>query len=121
MANTMTEAGLRAAGQVELASFDAPPNWGRADVLLKHMLSVYPSLPRTLPPERITRWMGHRPSTPDGLPVIGKARASDDIVHGFGHGHIGLISGPMTGRLVADLFAGRPTTVPIEAFSARRF
>jgi len=121
MANTMTTTGLRAAGQVELAAFDAPPNWARADVLLKHLLSTYPGLPRNLPPERITRWMGHRPSTPDGLPVIGKARASDDIVHGFGHGHIGLICGPMTGRLVADLFAERATTIPIEAFSARRF
>jgi len=121
MANTMTTKGLRAAGQVELASFDAPPNWARADVLLKHLLRTYPGLPRTLPPERITRWMGHRPSTPDGLPVIGKSRASDDIVHGFGHGHIGLICGPMTGRLVADIFAGRPTTVPVEPFSAKRF
>ena len=53
--------------------------------------------------------------------MIGKSRASDDIVHGFGHGHIGLISGPMTGRLVADLFAGAATTIPIEAFSPKRF
>jgi D-amino-acid dehydrogenase len=65
--------------------------------------------------------MGHRPSTPDGLPVIGPSRACPDIVHSFGHGHIGLISGPMTGRLVADIVAGLQPTIPIAPFSPRRF
>ena len=34
MGNTVTVAGLRAAGQVELASLSAPPDWRRADILL---------------------------------------------------------------------------------------
>jgi D-amino-acid dehydrogenase len=121
MANTMTSKGLRAAGQVELAAVSAPPNWARADVLLKHLLGTYPGLPKTIAPDRISRWMGHRPSTPDGLPVIGPSRACPDIVHSFGHGHIGLISGPMTGRLVADIVAGLQPTIPIAPFSPRRF
>ncbi len=37
MANTRTQHGLRAAGQVELASVQAAPNWARAAVLLKHL------------------------------------------------------------------------------------
>ena len=51
--------------------------------------------------------MGHRPSTPDGLPCIGPASGCADVVHAFGHGHIGLTAGPATGKLVADLIAGR--------------
>ncbi|MBY0611421.1 MAG: FAD-binding oxidoreductase [Beijerinckiaceae bacterium] len=121
MANTLTTAGLRAAGQVELAAVDAPPDWRRADILLEHLKRAFPALPRDIPEVRLTRWMGHRPSTPDGLPVIGRAAASEDIIHAFGHGHVGLAAGPMTGRLVADIAAGRTPSIAIEAFSPRRF
>ncbi|WP_204325406.1 hypothetical protein, partial [Stenotrophomonas maltophilia] len=64
MGNTMTRQGLRAAGQVELASVDAPPDWRRADILLRHALSAYPALDKGPLPD-VARWMGHRPSTPD--------------------------------------------------------
>ncbi len=106
MANTMTLGGLRAAGQVELAAPDAPPTWARATVLLRHLQQSFPGLTKS--PADISQWMGSRPSTPDGLPVIGPARASPDIIHAFGHGHVGLAMGPMTGRLAADLVDGKP-------------
>ncbi|WP_029005922.1 NAD(P)/FAD-dependent oxidoreductase [Azorhizobium doebereinerae] len=121
MANTPTRAGLRASGQVELAAVDAEPNWKRADVLLDHLLNTYPGLPRQVPEARLTRWMGHRPSTPDGLPVIGPAAASADIVHAFGHGHVGLACGPITGRLVADIIADGPPARPLMPYRADRF
>ncbi|GEO17469.1 NAD(P)/FAD-dependent oxidoreductase [Microvirga aerophila] len=121
MANTLTLKGLRASGQVELASVGAAPNWKRAAVLLNHALRTYPQLPRQIPEERISRWMGHRPSTPDGLPVIGPARASPDIVYAFGHGHVGLASGPATASIVADVLAGRPSPVPVSVYAASRF
>ncbi|MFX5776958.1 hypothetical protein ABTE06_22095, partial [Acinetobacter baumannii] len=66
MGNTMTRQGLRAAGQVELARVDAPPDWRRADIQLRHALSAYPALGEGAKPD-VARWMGHRPSTPDGL------------------------------------------------------
>jgi D-amino-acid dehydrogenase len=88
MANTMTAGGLRAAGQVELAASDAPPNWARAAVLLRHLRQTFPGLARE--DSAVSQWMGCRPSTPDGLPVIGPARGCADIVHAFGHGHVGL-------------------------------
>jgi D-amino-acid dehydrogenase len=121
MANTLTLKGLRASGQVELASVNASPNWKRASVLLDHALRTYPQLPRHIPEERISRWMGHRPSTPDGLPVIGPARASADIVYAFGHGHVGLASGPATASIVADIIAGRPPPAPLSVYAPSRF
>lgn len=117
MANLPTLTGLRASGQVELASLDAPPDWRRADILLGHLQRTWPGLNPA--PEKITRWLGHRPSTPDGRPVIGRASASADILHAFGHGHIGLASAPATAGLVADLLAGRIEAPP--AFAATRF
>ena len=116
-----TRTGLRVAGTVELAGLDAAPNWARAEKLRDVMLKTFPSLPRDLPPDRIKLWMGHRPSTPDGLPVIGPATATPDIIHAYGHGHIGLASGPMTGRLVADLVSNHPPTIEIGPFSPQRF
>lgn len=121
MANVMTPAGLRAAGQVELAHVDDPPDWRRADILLAHLARTWPGLPDPLPPGRVSRWMGHRPSTADGLPVIGPSRATDDVVHAFGHGHVGLAAGPITGRLVADLVSDREPSIPLAPYQSGRF
>lgn len=121
MANTMTRAGLRASGQVELASIDSPPDWTRADILLHHLLKSYPGLGDDPSCLSIARWMGNRPSTPDGLPVIAHATATPDIVYAFGHGHVGLASAPMTGQVVASLLAGRPPPIDIAPFAAVRF
>ncbi|MEW6256255.1 MAG: FAD-dependent oxidoreductase [Pseudomonadota bacterium] len=121
MGNTVTRGGLRAAGQVELASVDSPPDWARAAILLRQLLETYPGLGEE--PSRLTvrRWQGHRPSTPDGLPVISKACGCSDIIHAFGHGHVGLAAGPMTGELVASLLTGRPAPIDPAPFSAARF
>ena len=121
MAFAMTPAGLRIGGQVELAGLDAEPNWKRAGVLLAFVRKVYPGVPADLPPERIKYWMGHRPSMPDGLPCLGPSSASGDIVHAFGHGHVGLTAGATTGKLVADIIAGRPVPFDLDPYSARRF
>ncbi len=121
MANTSMRAGLRIAGQVELAGLAARPNWQRAEILRDFALRTYPRLPRTLPPERVRYWMGHRPATPDGLPCIGPAAGSRDIIHAFGHGHVGLAAGAATGRLVADLIGGKPPAINLSPYAPQRF
>jgi D-amino-acid dehydrogenase len=121
MACVMTPAGLRLAGQVELAGLDAAPNWARAEVLLKFARKVYPGLPEDLPAERVKMWMGHRPSTPDGLPCLGPASGCADVLYAFGHGHVGLTAGARTGKVVADLVAGRSPGFDLAPYSARRF
>lgn len=121
MGNNPTLAGLRVAGQVELASVSEEQDWGRADILLQHAKRTYPGLSAPFDESRIDRWMGHRPSTPDGLPVIGYSSRSKDILYAFGHGHIGLATGPVSARIVADLIAGRSAGAYVESFSASRF
>ncbi|GHC72313.1 dehydrogenase [Limoniibacter endophyticus] len=119
MANTPTNNGLRLSGQVELADVDALADWRRVDILLNHARKAYPALETD--ERKIERWMGHRPSTPDGLPVIGYSNRSQDIIFAFGHGHIGFASGPATGRIVADLISGRGHDAINVAFSPGRF
>ncbi|MDH7797095.1 MULTISPECIES: FAD-binding oxidoreductase [unclassified Beijerinckia] len=121
MGNNPMLAGLRIAGQVELASPDAAPDWSRADILLGHAKRAYGALSKPFDESRIDRWMGHRPSMADGLPVIGKARSCADIIHAFGHGHIGLASGPATARIVADLIGDKALHIDVAPLSATRF
>jgi D-amino-acid dehydrogenase len=121
MSITMTRRGLRCAGQVEIAGIEAAPNWKRAEILRDHLLRSFPGLPRNLPAERVRVWMGHRPSMPDGLPCLGPSRATPDVVHAFGHGHVGLVAGPRTGRVVAQLLAGTTPEMDLSAYDPRRF
>ncbi len=121
MSVTMTARGLRCAGQVEIAGLAAAPRWKRAEILRDHLLRSFPGLPRDLPAERVKFWMGHRPSMPDGLPCIGPARTSADVVYAFGHGHVGLVSAPRSARLVAQMLTGQATEIDAKPFDPRRF
>ncbi|WP_038362988.1 FAD-binding oxidoreductase [Bosea sp. UNC402CLCol] len=116
-----TPQGLRLAGQVELADPDADPDWRRADILLGYARRMFPGQAKRFETARIDRWMGNRPSTPDGLSCIGIASGSADIVHAFGHAHTGLTQAPATGRLVAALIDGREPPFDPTPYSARRF
>ncbi|WP_034301553.1 FAD-binding oxidoreductase [Herbaspirillum sp. RV1423] len=118
---TQTEQGLRVAGQVEIASFEAAPDWRRAEIMRDIALQLFPALPRDLPASRVRYWLGRRPSTPDGLPCIGPSTRSPDIIHAFGHGHIGLGSSARTGRLVGQLLARQAPEIDLAPFSAQRF
>jgi D-amino-acid dehydrogenase len=118
---TQMNQGLRVAGQVEIAEADDTPNWRRAEILRDHLLALYPTLPRNLAPEQIQIWMGRRPSTPDGLPCLGVASGSKDIIHAYGHGHVGLVGSARTGRIVAQLAAGLQPEIDLNPFRPTRF
>lgn len=115
------DVGLRAAGQVEIAGVDAAPDWRRADILRRNLHSMFPALPGDFPADRVRRWLGHRPSMPDARPCLGPARRSRDVVHAFGHGHVGVGAAPRTGCLVAQLLTGAPPEIPLAPFDPARF
>jgi D-amino-acid dehydrogenase len=118
---TPMDAGLRFAGTVELAGLAAPPDWRRARILLAQGRKMLPGLAAFHPEERLSLWMGHRPSLPDSLPVIGRSRATPDVIYAFGHGHVGMTAAPMTGKVVADLVTGRAPSIEIAPFAPHRF
>lgn len=108
---------VRLLSGVELARPDDPANTAQID-------GVEPDARRTLAftaPEEDQPWMGSRPSTPDGLPVIGRAARHPRLMFAFGHGHIGFANGPITGAIVAGLLKGEQPPVPIAAFAPSRF
>jgi D-amino-acid dehydrogenase len=109
--------GLRFAGTVELGGLDAPPNYARADVLLERGRRMFPGLRDS----GMTQWMGFRPSMPDSVPVIAASPRHRNAFFAFGHGHLGLTLAAVTGRLVADLVAGRETGIDMAPFRVDRF
>ncbi|HUC12549.1 MAG TPA: FAD-binding oxidoreductase [Stellaceae bacterium] len=118
---TPMAAGLRFAGTVELAGLKAPPNWRRAQILLEQGRRMLPGLAADHAPDRLSLWMGHRPSLPDSLPALGRSRATPNVIYAFGHGHVGMTAAPMTGKVVADLITGRPPSIDIAPFAPSRF
>ncbi|TWF58795.1 NAD(P)/FAD-dependent oxidoreductase [Neorhizobium alkalisoli] len=121
MAVTPTAAGLRIAGQVELASIATPPDWRRTDILYGYAERMFPDAVRGMNDKTAQRWLGHRPSTPDGLPSIGPSSFSNDVVHAFGHGHSGMCQAPATARLVAAHIDGSPAPFAPDAYRPQRF
>lgn len=111
------ETGIRVGGAVELGGLQLPPDFARAEAMLKKAKTFLPGLST----EGGTQWMGFRPSMPDSLPVIGPSRASPRIVHAFGHGHLGLTQAAATARIVTDLVTGREPPIDIAPFRADRY
>jgi D-amino-acid dehydrogenase len=109
--------GLRLAGTVEIGGLDAPPNYARADVLMQHAKALFPDIDMRDP----AKWMGHRPSLPDSLPVLGRAPDQANLYFAFGHAHLGLTQGAVSGRVVADLVAGRQPAVDPRPYRIDRF
>ena len=109
--------GVRFAGMVELAGVDAPPNPRRAAAIERLAKRMYPKLRL----EGATRWMGRRPSMPDGLPVIGPSPRHENLWLAFGHGHTGMVAGPMTGRIVAGMITGPMPNIDVTPYRAGRF
>ncbi len=108
--------GIRVAGTVELAGLQRNQHQGLLELLSFSARRALPAL--TVPTEP---WLGFRPTLPDGLPVMGYASASKRVVYAFGHQHIGLTLGGLSGALVADLVAGRTPALDHKAFAASRF
>jgi D-amino-acid dehydrogenase len=82
---------------------------------------MYPALKESYPEDQLSMWMGHRPSTPDSLPVIGRSRRSPDVVYAFGHGHVGMAASPMTGKIVSEIIDNQNTSIDIAPFNPARF
>jgi D-amino-acid dehydrogenase len=89
---------LRVAGTMEFRDPDAPGVPARVDAIIA---STRPLLDGVRWDERTDVWVGPRPVTPDGRPVVGAVRAPNVYVAG-GHGMWGLAQGPVTGRLLAE-------------------
>ncbi|WP_236795028.1 FAD-binding oxidoreductase [Amycolatopsis sp. GM8] len=87
----------RVAGTMEIADRDAPFDRGRLDTVLR---SIHPLIDGADWADVRDPWVGARPLTPDGLPLIGATKVEGVHVAG-GHGMWGVTFGAVTGKLLA--------------------
>lgn len=109
--------GLRIGGAVEMGGVDAPPNYARSDALIELAKRYLPDLNTG----GGTKWMGHRPGTPDSIPVISKSATRDNVYYAFGHGHLGLTLSVTTAKLIADMVDDRDPGIDMTPYRIDRY
>jgi len=97
VACTPYHGGLRVAGTMEFRNPDDPAVSERIGAIVA---SASPLLAGVRWAERRDTWVGPRPVTPDGRPLVGEV--SPSLYVAGGHGMWGLAQGPVTGRLLAE-------------------
>ncbi|NYG58957.1 D-amino-acid dehydrogenase [Nocardioides daedukensis] len=110
------EEGLRVAGMMEFRSPDAPLDPRRIKAIVDAATPMLGGVDWT---RRTDEWVGSRPCTTDGLPLVGRTRSSRVHVAG-GHGMWGIALGPLTGRILADQIAGAAEHELLGAFDPLR-
>lgn len=111
---------IRYGGTMELDKINDRINQQRVLGIIESIPKYFTDLKPKLP-IREEIWYGFRPSSPDGLPYIGRSQKVDNFILATGHGMMGLSLGPATGLLVSQLLSEQKTEINIDAFSPVRF
>ena len=109
--------GIRLTTGAEFARRDDPPSSAHIDKLEPIARTLFPLAER----REAQPWLGRRPCLPDMLPIIGPAQRHKGLWLDFGHHHLGLTLGPISGRLLAEMATGEKPSLDPRPFSAARF
>lgn len=107
---------LRVAGMMEFRGPDEPLDPRRVDAIVAATRGNFTDLDFD---ERHDEWVGSRPCTTDGMPLIGRTR-SDRIFVAGGHGMWGIVLGPLTGRLLTEQILEGTTPPELRPFDPLR-
>lgn len=111
---------VRFAGTLELAGFDASVDPYRVSPILD-VANEYDPSGGPVSPDTVDPWVGFRPCTPDGLPIIGPVAQYDNLIMATGHCMLGMSLAPVTGRLVAETIEHESPTVDLAPLRLGRF
>ncbi len=109
---------VRFAGTLELVDGDFGVSPRRVAAILRGAREMF-RVPAEAPVAEV--WRGLRPCTPDGLPIIGFARAPRNVFVLTGHQMLGLHTAPASGKLAAELVLGRTPSFDAAPYRADRF
>ena len=116
IACTPLAGGLRIAGTMEIASPLDAYDPRRVDAIIRSATGLLKGVDLQ---SREQEWVGPRPITEDGLPIIGPT-LDENIWVAAGHGMWGVTYGPVTGRLVAEGLIENKTPSSLRPFSPLR-
>jgi D-amino-acid dehydrogenase len=106
---------LRVTGRLELSALDTTPS-PRHIAGIERAVREYITLDEPL--TVLETWAGLRPTTPDGVPIIGFSPRHANLIIATGHAMLGLSLGPGTGQLVAELANGREPAIDLDRLNA---
>lgn len=107
---------FRIAGTMEFRRPDEPAQPRRIQAIVSQAREMFTGVDLD---DRADEWVGSRPVTPDGLPLVGATRAPGVFVAG-GHGMWGVVLGPATGKLLAERIVTGRTDPAIAPFDPLR-
>ncbi|MGM9478330.1 NAD(P)/FAD-dependent oxidoreductase [Pedobacter sp. GSP4] len=119
VAITPMNGSIRYGGTMELDKINTRINMQRVKGIVESVPAYFPDLKPALPAEKDI-WYGFRPSSPDGLPYIGRSKKRENLVIATGHGMMGLSLGPATGLLVSQIIAGETSDLKLAPYSVER-
>ncbi|QBU90581.1 D-amino acid dehydrogenase [Bordetella pertussis] len=108
---------LRAAGMAELKGYGLAIDPGRV-AFLKRVVREW--FPQGADYDAAQAWAGLRPMTPDGPAILGPTRYANLYLN-CGHGSNGWTQACGTGRIVADIVAGRTPQIDLDGLTADRY
>ncbi|TDX01222.1 NAD(P)/FAD-dependent oxidoreductase [Dinghuibacter silviterrae] len=111
---------MRYGGTMEIDKVNDKIRMNRVEAIVSSVSTYFPGIRLEVPSEKDV-WYGFRPCSPDGLPYIGPAKGTDNLLVAGGHSMMGLSLGPATGKVIADMAEGRMPEVAVDAFRADRF
>jgi D-amino-acid dehydrogenase len=109
---------LRFTGRLEVGNYSMEPNpiWIQR---IENSAREYLHLDEKLKVKET--WAGLRPTTPDGVPIIGRSPNHSNLILATGHAMLGLSLGPGTGQVVAELVNGKESAMDLRPLSLKRF
>ena len=110
VAVTPLNGALRFGGTMEITGLDESISQPRLDGIIESACRYFPAF-ETTDFQGIEPWVGLRPLSADGLPIIGIPTRWENLVMNTGHAMMGVSLAPISGQIVTDLIAGRQQKV----------
>ena len=92
---------LRVVGTAEFTGIEKQIRPQRINNLLNLLKGLYPHIYERIDLEQASEWMGFRPMSADGLPLIGAAGPKGLFLN-TGHGHIGWTEAVGSAKVLVD-------------------
>lgn len=107
---------VRIAGFTEFADLKTAPDQRKWQTLMQHATQL--GLPMN---DESSQWVGARPTLPDYLPAIGRAKVANNLLYAFGHQHLGVTLAAISAELVVKIASDQTPSYELSSFDLARF
>ncbi len=105
-------------GEKEEPSHDISSTWQFLEHITHELLNILPIMAKV----RVVRqWAGSYNKTPDAAPILGEHPQVRGFFQAVGFSGHGFMLAPMTGRVMAQLIAGKEPEIDVSPLSVERF